>query len=173
MFHVKHRNRVLAKAGPKEDVMNYRSITLIGHVGSDPEIKLLDSGSKVAQFSIAVGEKWGSGDQVKTSTTWFRVEIWQPKGGSMIDNFAGRYIHKGSLLFVQGIPHTETYTAADGSKRASFKVRIAGPNTTIRLLDKRGNGATESAGETASTGSAAGTPPDDGSLDGLDDKVPF
>lgn len=76
----------------------YQNIQIIGHLGRDPEMRYTPSGQAVTNFSVAVSNEYKNknGEQVK-ETTWFRV--------SNFGNAAeacNTYLHKGSLVFVEG-----------------------------------------------------------------------
>ena len=56
----------------------YSSTTLIGNLGTDPEMRYTPAGVAVASFNLAVNREWNDQDGVKqTKTTWFRVTSWR------------------------------------------------------------------------------------------------
>ena len=75
-----------------------QSITVLGRVGQDPEIKELDGGRKLAKLSLAETERYKdkSGEK-KEITTWFSLEVWGPMA-----NVFENYVKKGSLIAVRG-----------------------------------------------------------------------
>lgn len=73
-------------------------VELIGNVGKDPEIKTLESGMKVANFSIATSETFKDKQGEKqTNTEWHNIVIW----GKLAD-VVEKYVKKGDKLFVAG-----------------------------------------------------------------------
>ena len=78
---------------------------LIGNVGKDPEIKVLDGGNKVGNITLATSFSFTDRNgQRKEETEWHTVITY----GKLTD-VVGKYIRKGSLLFVDGRLHTRTW----------------------------------------------------------------
>jgi single-strand DNA-binding protein len=74
------------------------SITLIGNVGTDPEIKEFGDTNKVAEFSLATNRKFTKADGSKAEeTTWFRCKVWGKRA-----DVIRQYVTKGDKLAVQG-----------------------------------------------------------------------
>lgn len=101
-------------------------ILLIGHLGGDPEVKTIQSGSKVAKMTLAVSEKYKNknGDTV-TNTEWFDLEAWE--GTAQI---AEKYLKKGSQVYIEGKQKTEKWETETGEKRSKKVVRI----TSLTML---------------------------------------
>ncbi|MDI9357213.1 MAG: single-stranded DNA-binding protein [Chitinophagaceae bacterium] len=93
-------------------------VTLIGHLGGDPEVRRLDSGRTVANFSLATSEKYKkeNGEEV-TNTEWHRVVVWSP-----LAEIAEKYLKKGSQVYVEGKLKTREYEAKDGTKRKNTEI---------------------------------------------------
>lgn len=75
-------------------------VQLIGRLGKDPEVRNMDNGKAVANFSIACSEKWkdkNSGD-VKEKTEWVNCVAWDP----LADKVIAKYVHKGDLIYIEG-----------------------------------------------------------------------
>lgn len=116
--------------------MNIAQITISGNVGSDPEVRDVN-GTKVANFSIAVNDKYRtkSGEQVE-NTNWFRVEAWDGSNGKgLVSNVIEPLVKKGTTVYAQGIPVIEEYEK-DGVKQRAFKVKLAGAGSTFRLASR-------------------------------------
>lgn len=94
-------------------------VQLIGHLGQDPEIVDLDSGKKLARFSIATNEVYrdGNGDKV-TDTQWHNVVAW----GKTADIVA-QYLSKGNEVAIEGKLVHRTYESKEGEKRYVTEVR--------------------------------------------------
>ncbi|HEY8386969.1 MAG TPA: single-stranded DNA-binding protein [Parasegetibacter sp.] len=88
-------------------------VQLVGNLGTDPEIKLLESGKKRARISLATNDiyKSGEGETVR-ETQWHQVIAW----GKLADK-AEKYLKKGSELFIEGRLHTRDYIDKEGNKR--------------------------------------------------------
>jgi len=89
------------------------NVRLIGHLGMKPEIKTLESGNKLAKFSVATNEthKDDKGNKV-TETMWHNIVAW----GKQAD-IAEKYLEKGKEIAIDGKLSSRTYTDKDGVKR--------------------------------------------------------
>lgn len=73
-------------------------VQLIGNLGQDPEVKTLESGKKVARFTIATKEEYKNSEGQKISeTTWHNVVAWNG-----LADTAGRFLRKGKQVAVEG-----------------------------------------------------------------------
>lgn len=94
--------------------MSFQSVTILGNVGKEPEIRQLNSGDNVANFSIAVSEKRKGED----NTVWFRCTAFGKTAG-VVES----YVHKGSKVLVQGRIQTREYEK-DGAKVQAWEVVV-------------------------------------------------
>ena len=147
----------------------FAQITVMGHVGKDPEIRSTQNGTKVANFSLAYSERWNDAQGEKHErTTWFRVDAWNgPNGKGLVSSVVDPYIRKGSHVMVQGQPVIEEFTDKDGVKRNVFKIKLGGPNSALRLLGGGGQVAKRETDVGEKAGTAAG------SAQVEDDDIPF
>ena len=88
-------------------------VQLIGNIGQEPIITNLDSGKKVARFSLATNENYkdGKGEKQK-DTNWHTIVAWA-KTAEIIE----KYVGKGREIGIVGKLKTRTYTADDGNQR--------------------------------------------------------
>jgi single-strand DNA-binding protein len=80
-------------------------VMLIGNVGAEPEIRVTNSGVKVAKVSLATNRTWTdrSGQQ-QERTEWHRLNFWD-----RLADIVEQYVHKGDRLFVEGrIEYSQT-----------------------------------------------------------------
>lgn len=84
------------------------TITVIGNVGRDPELKITKNNLAVCKFSLA-DTKGKKGENQKTS--WYDIVVF----GALAENVASE-IHKGERLLVLGTLQVEDYTKTDGTK---------------------------------------------------------
>ncbi len=105
-------------------------VILIGHLGDDPIFTQLQSGTGVAQFSIATNEKWQSkSGQSSEKTEWHSIVVW----GKMAEHCA-RYLQKGSKAYVEGRLETKQWEDKQtGAKR--YKTQIVA--TQVKFLDSK------------------------------------
>src|SRR2546421_8604979 len=95
-------------------------VTLVGRLASDPELRYTPSGSAVTQLRLATNE--GEEPQFHNLSAWGKLA-----------EFAGSYLKKGRLLYVEGRLHWSTWQAADGSQRRGCEVRVG----NLQVLDQR------------------------------------
>jgi len=96
-------------------------VQLIGRLGQDPEIKTLESGKKVAHFTLATNENFKSADGSKTEeTTWHNIVAWNSTA-----EFAGKYLKKGREICVEGRISYHTYNDKNGVQKNATEI-IAG-----------------------------------------------
>jgi single-strand DNA-binding protein len=130
---------------------------LIGHCGKQPEVRYTQSGSPVANFSLATNESWTSKTGERQDTTeWHRVVAW-----GKLAEICQEYVHKGSYLYIEGKIQTRSYDDRDGVKRYITEIKAM----EIGLLDRKPG--LESAGGEPPIDTL---PPESG---GGDDEVPF
>jgi single-strand DNA-binding protein len=74
------------------------SVHLIGNLGQDPDSKTLDSGKKVARFTLATTESFKNADGQKVNeTTWHNIVLWNG-----LADVAGKYLKKGHQIAIEG-----------------------------------------------------------------------
>jgi single-strand DNA-binding protein len=88
-------------------------ITIVGNVGSDPEISTSTNGIKVAKYSIAVTKK----SKEEKKTTWFRIIQFRYSA-----EFAENYIKKGMKILIVGEIEIDEYIDKDGNKQKSIQI---------------------------------------------------
>jgi single-strand DNA-binding protein len=88
-------------------------VQLIGNVGKEPEIVNLESGKKLAKFSVATNESYknGSGERI-TDTQWHNVIAWG-KTAELVE----KYVNKGKEVGVEGKLTSRSWDDKDGAKR--------------------------------------------------------
>tara|TARA_B100001996_G_scaffold67864_1_gene49473 strand:- start:1175 stop:1600 length:426 start_codon:yes stop_codon:yes gene_type:complete len=92
---------------------------IIGNLGQDPDIKYTQSGSPVANLSVATSERWkdkNTGEQ-KEQTEWHRVVVF-----GRLAEIAEQYLKKGSKIFIEGKIQTRDWEDAEGNKRYTTEV---------------------------------------------------
>ncbi len=89
------------------------TITVIGNVGKEPEIRFTKTGKAVAKFSLA--DTRGKDDQ--KVTTWHNVTVWDEQAQNVAEQ-----VTKGARVLVIGRLQKEQYTDKDGNKRESVEI---------------------------------------------------
>ena len=89
--------------------MSVNRATIVGHLGSDPDVRYTQTGSAVANLSIATTYRSRDGDE---QTEWHRVACFGKAA-----EYASDKLRKGSKVYVDGRLHTSQYTDRDGNER--------------------------------------------------------
>ena len=107
-------------------------VMLIGNLGKDPDMQFLEGNIGVAKFSLATTEtfKDRSGKLI-SQTEWHTVVLWRG-----LADLAQKYLHKGSLVYIEGRLKTRSWEDKDGNKK--FATEVVGDN--LIMLDKRTDG---------------------------------
>jgi single-strand DNA-binding protein len=109
-------------------------VILIGNVGKDPEIKRLESGAKIAKFSVATHETYKNKEGAKMEQTeWHNVVILRDG----LADIAEKYLGKGKQIYIEGKIRTRNWEDKDGIKKSVTEI-IA--DNFIMLGRKRGEG---------------------------------
>ena len=99
-------------------------VTLLGNLGSDPEIRTTANGGKVATLSLATSRKWTKDGQSQEKTEWHRVILWDNAKGAKLADLAEKYMRKGDKLYVEGQIEYRTWTDKDGEKRYTTEIVV-------------------------------------------------
>lgn len=93
----------------------------IGRLGQSPEMRFTPSGVAVANFSIAVGEKYKTkdGEQVE-NTEWIRCTAWR-----RLAEIIGEYLKKGSQVYLAGKWKTRKWEDKEGNTRYSTELEVS------------------------------------------------
>lgn len=108
-------------------------VTIIGHLGKDPETRYAASGSAICNFSVATSERWKdktSGEQ-QERTEWHRCTAFSP-----LAEICGEYLKKGSMVYIEGKLQTRKYEK-DGQDHYSTEINVR----EMKMLDKKPQGS--------------------------------
>ncbi|MBB4658652.1 single-stranded DNA-binding protein [Parvularcula dongshanensis] len=113
-------------------------VILIGNLGSDPEVRAFANGGQVCSFSVATSENWKdkSTGERREKTEWHRVSIFSEG----LVRVAQNYLKKGSKVYLEGQLETRKWQDKDGNDRYTTEVVLRGFNSTLTMLDGRGEG---------------------------------
>ena len=102
---------------------------LIGNLGKDPEIQYLEKNISVAKFPLATTETHkDKNGKLISQTEWHIIVLWRG-----LAELAQKYLHKGSLIYVEGRLRTRSWEDREGNKK--FATEIVADN--LIMLDKR------------------------------------
>jgi single-strand DNA-binding protein len=104
-------------------------VMLIGNLGKDPDVQFLEGNIGVAKFPLATTEtfKDRSGKLI-SQTEWHTVVLWRG-----LAELAQKYLHKGSLVYIEGRLRTRSWEDKEGNRK--FATEVVGDN--LIMLDKR------------------------------------
>jgi single-strand DNA-binding protein len=100
--------------------MTWHQTVIVGNLGSDPDLKYLQSGTAVCAFNVAVNESWtdkGTNEK-REKTTWYRVSAWGALGET-----CNQYLAKGRQVMVVGTVEARGYLNNAGEAAASLDLR--------------------------------------------------
>jgi len=93
-------------------------VILVGNLGKDPEVRSLESGAKVASFSLATTESYKNKDgQRVDQTEWHNIVMWRG-----LAEVAEKYLKKGGQIYLEGKIRTRTWDDKDGNKRYTTEI---------------------------------------------------
>jgi single-strand DNA-binding protein len=109
-------------------------VMLIGRCTADPEMRYLPSGQPVTQLRIATNRYGSSQDgERREFTDYHDVVVWN-MGQRKLAEIAGQFLHKGSLVYIEGRLQTRSWDGQDGQKRYRTEVNAS----DIQFLESRG-----------------------------------
>jgi len=145
--------------------MSVNKVILVGNLGKDPEVRYTQTGSAVANFSIATSEQWNDRDGKKQERTeWHNIVVW----GKQAEH-CGQYLSKGRQVYVEGSIRTRSYDDKSGNKRyiteiVAQRIQFLGGGGGTRLPQQGMD--TGGVDDMAMGGMSGGQPP-------MDDDIPF
>lgn len=106
---------------------------LIGNLGKDPDVQVLEGNIAVAKFPLATTETFKDRTgKLVSQTEWHTVVLWRG-----LAELAQKYLHKGSLVYIEGRLKTRSWEDKEGVKK--YATEVVGDN--LIMLDKRTEGA--------------------------------
>ncbi len=100
-------------------------VILVGNLGKDPEVRTLENGAKVANFTLATSESYKNKEgQRVTQTEWHNIVLWRG-----LAEIAEKYLQKGNQVYIEGKIRTRSWDDKDGNKR--YTTEILGDNLTM------------------------------------------
>ena len=118
-------------------------VILIGNLGKDPEVRYLDSGVAVANFSLATTENYKNKEGERVSQTeWHNIVLWRG-----LAEVAEKWLKKGSSVYVEGKIRNRKWEDKEGNTR--YTTEILGDNIT--MLGKKNENASDAPESIATT----------------------
>ena len=97
-------------------------VTLIGNLGSEPEVRSTANGTRVATLSVATSRNWSNqAGERQEKTEWHRVVLWNNKNSGLAD-VAEKYLKKGDKVYVEGRIEYRTWEDREGKTRYTTEI---------------------------------------------------
>jgi len=146
-------------------------VTLLGHLGRDPEIRRTQDGRPIANLRVATTETWrdkNSGER-REKTEWHSVVLFNEG----LCRVAEQYLRKGSKIYVEGQLQTRKWQDQSGTDRYSTEIVLQGFNSSLIMLDGRGGWQDSGQPEHGDQASAPKAAAPSEYERPLDDEIPF
>ena len=152
-------------------------VEILGNLGTDPDIRMTQKNTKVANLSIATTESWqNKAGEWEGRTEWHRVVIFN-------ENFARvaeQYLRKGSTVYLEGQLQTRKWTDQQGVEKYTTEVVLARYRGELTMLGGRDSGGMSAPSQDSGYGGSAPSQPSGNlpeppmaSSGGIDDDIPF
>ncbi len=140
-------------------------VILLGNVGADPEIRTLETGTKVARLRLATTERIFNRQtqETKEHTEWHTVVLWRG-----LADVADKYVRKGSQIYIEGTIRANEWTDKEGGKRSGVEI-VA---NEMKLLGRRGDGAGTSAPQYSAPAQAGAPAPQQAAAAPVPEPIP-
>ena len=129
-------------------MIHVNEATLMGNVGGDPDVTVMNDGTKRARFRLATTRKWKDADGNPVERTeWHTIVVFAPFAEA-----ASRYVRKGEALMVRGRIEQREWKDGDGEIRRNLQITVAGAGSMLNLLGPRPRPAAADEERSAGTG---------------------
>lgn len=101
-------------------------VILVGNLGKDPEVRKLENGASVAQFSLATSESFKdrNTNEIRTTTDWHNIVLWRG-----LAEVAEKYLKKGMQIYLEGKIRSRSYQDKEGNTK--YITEIVGDNLVM------------------------------------------
>ena len=117
-------------------------VTILGNLGNDPDVKYTNSGSAIANLTVATSEEWKdkTTGESKSLTEWHRVVIF-----GKLAEVAGEYLRKGSQVYIEGQLRTRKWTDNAGVEKYTTEI-VVGMNGVMQMIGGKQEGKPQQSG---------------------------
>ena len=156
-------------------VGSVNKVILLGRLGKDPDIRSMQNGKKIANFSIATSKRWTDREtqEKKEKTSWHNVVVFNEGLVGIVE----QYVKKGSQIYVEGELQTRKWQDQEGKDRYTTEVILQGYNCNLTLLDSRNQSSNSIENQSDSTQDSSISDDSFGSnstdSSDLDEDIPF
>jgi single-strand DNA-binding protein len=123
-------------------------VILVGRLGKDPEVRNLENGATVANFTVATSESYKdkTTGEKKEITEWHNIVLWRG-----LAEISQKYLHKGDMVYIEGKLRTRSWEK-EGVTR--YTTEVVADNMTMLSTKGSGSGASSSAYASAESNSS-------------------
>ena len=109
---------------------------ILGNLGNDPEVKHTNSGSAIANLTVATSEEWKdkATGASNIQTEWHRVVLF-----GKLAEIAGEYLRKGSQVYIEGQLRTRKWTDQSGAEKYTTEI-VVGMNGVMQMIGGKQEG---------------------------------
>jgi single-strand DNA-binding protein len=110
-------------------------VILVGHLGKDPEARMLEGGVSVVSFPLATSESFNKDGRKVEQTEWHNIVMWRG-----LADVAAKFLQKGKLVYIEGKLRTRSFEDKEGIKK--YTTEVVAENFTLlgRKTDFEGDG---------------------------------
>ena len=100
-------------------MLEMNKVMMIGNLTRDPELSYIASGTALAKLGLAVNRRWKdrNSGEMKDETAFVDLDVW----GATAE-FCGKYLKKGSRVYIEGRLKFDRWQAKDGTNRNKLSV---------------------------------------------------
>jgi single-strand DNA-binding protein len=147
---------------------SYNHITVIGHLGQDPDLRFTSQGTPVCSFTMAVNNRKKIDGEWNDVPIWFKVKVWGKQAESV-----SQYLSKGRAALVAGQLELENWTNRDGKDVTTLVIN----SNEVKFLGDGGGGERSERPQNTFSGqrprASTAAPPAEAQPDISDDDIPF
>ena len=138
---------------------------LVGNIGKDVEVKFMQNGTAMTNFSVATTESWIDKETGKKTgrTEWHNISVFGKTA-----EYLNKYARKGTKVYVEGKIETKKYTK-DGIDRYATSILVGGFNGKVEILDRKSEGSSQPQVEEVKPQATISQT----AVDTFDDDIPF
>lgn len=99
-------------------------VILVGHLGKDPESRVLEGGVSFVSFPLATSESFNKEGRKVEQTEWHNIVMWRG-----LADVAAKYLQKGKLVYIEGKLRTRSFEDKEGIKK--YTTEVVAENFTL------------------------------------------
>jgi single-strand DNA-binding protein len=99
-------------------------VILVGHLGKDPEARMLEGGVSVVSFPLATSESFNKDGRKVEQTEWHNIVMWRG-----LADVAAKFLQKGKLVYIEGKLRTRSFEDKEGIKK--YTTEVVAENFTL------------------------------------------